>query len=183
MSDHDPRNDGAAWLERLSFVRRVLSNSRYELTLEDREELAQEALTDLFIRSRSERPQNWEGLLRTIAHRKAVDLFRARTRWRRVFDSCDPSGLDAPDPAAGPRAELRARVAESLPGIAEAWFRNHKPDCLPHARTYFEDGAWKSLAAEKDARVNTVIQQWTRCRDALVAHLRTCGMGWVLGDE
>ena len=92
-----------AWAERLAFVRRVLSSSHYELTREDREELAQEALVDLFERSRSERPRNPEGLLRTIAHRKAVDRFRERTRWRRILDGSEPPE-DAPDPRPSARA-------------------------------------------------------------------------------
>ena len=68
------------WSKRLAFVRRVLSSSQYELTAEDREELAQEALVDLFERARSERPRNPEGLLRTIAHRKAIDITRRAAR-------------------------------------------------------------------------------------------------------
>ena len=171
-----------AWAERLSFVRRVLSSSRYELTREDREELAQEALVDLFERSRSERPRNPEGLLRTIAHRKAVDLFRERTRWRRILDGSVPSE-DTPDPRPDARDLLERHLLESLPAIAQAYFQKNQPDCLPHARAYFEDGSWKMLAREMDARVNTIIQQWTRCRGALVAHLRKCGFGWTLGER
>ena len=40
MDSWDPKSP--EWTERLAFVRRVLSNSRYELTREDREELAQD---------------------------------------------------------------------------------------------------------------------------------------------
>jgi RNA polymerase sigma-70 factor (ECF subfamily) len=170
-----------AWAERLAFVRRVLSSSHYELTREDREELAQEALVDLFERSRSERPRNPEGLLRTIAHRKAVDRFRERTRWRRILDGSEPPE-DAPDPRPSGRDHLERYLLESLPAIAQSYFQKNQPDCLPHARTYFDDGSWKDLASDLDARVNTVIQQWTRCRGALVAHLRKCGFGWALGE-
>ena len=176
----DPRSP--AWAKRLAFARGVLSGSRYDLAADDREDLAQEALLDLFERSRSERPRNPEGLLRTIAHRKALDLFRARSRWRRLLDGSDPSAHDAVDPALGPEQVLRMRLLESLPALAMTWFESHQPDCLPHARTYFEDGAWKDLAAGKDARVNTVIQQWTRCRNAFVAHLRARGLGWTIGE-
>jgi DNA-directed RNA polymerase specialized sigma24 family protein len=174
----DPKSP--AWAERLAFVRRVLSSSHYELSPEDREELAQEALVDLFERSRSERPRNPEGLLRTIAHRKAVDLFRERKRWRLILvDGPD----DAPDPRPSARNQLERHLLESLPAIAQTFFQAKHPDCLPHARTYFEDGSWKGLARDLDARVNTVIQQWTRCRGALVAHLRKCGFGWALKER
>src|SRR5262245_52653599 len=172
----------AAWAERLAFVRRVLSSSHYELSPEDREELAQEALVDLFERSRSERPRNPEGLLRTIAHRKAVDLFRERTRWRRILDGSEPSEETA-DARPSARDQLERHLLESLPAIAQTYFARQHPDCLPHARTYFDDGSWKDLACAMDARVNTVIQQWTRCRAALVDHLRKCGFGWTLGDR
>jgi len=171
------------WSKRLAFVRRVLSSSQYELTAEDREELAQEALVDLFERSRSERPRNPEGLLRTIAHRKAVDHFRARARWRRLIDSSDPALHDVADPDGSLSHALRSAVLDSLPAIAQTYFEKHHPECLPHARTYFEGGAWKDLAAEKDLRVNTVIQQWTRCRAGLVAHLRATGFGWMVGED
>jgi DNA-directed RNA polymerase specialized sigma24 family protein len=184
MTPADPWDDRThAWSERLAFARRVLSNSRFELTPEDREDLAQEALADLFVQSRSERPLNPEGLLRTIAQRKAIDLVRARARWRRLFDGSETALADAASPLPGPDSALRMRLVEAMPAIATTWFRLHRPDCLPHARTYFDDGAWKDLAAEKDLRVNTVIQQWSRCRNAFVAHLRACGMGWALGDE
>jgi DNA-directed RNA polymerase specialized sigma24 family protein len=171
------------WSKRLAFVRRVLSSSQYELSAEDREELAQEALVDLFERTRSESPHNPEGLLRTIAHRKAVDHFRTRARWRRLIDASDPSLHDAADPDSTLTHALRSGLLDSLPAIAQTYFQTHHPECLPHARTYFEGGAWKDLAAEKDLRVNTVIQQWTRCRAGLVAHLRACGFGWVLGED
>jgi DNA-directed RNA polymerase specialized sigma24 family protein len=171
------------WSKRLAFVRRVLSSSQYELTAEDREELAQEALVDLFERSRSERPRNPEGLLRIIAHNKAVDLFRARKRWRLIIDASDPALHDAADPCGTVDYSVRARLLESLPAIAQTYFTQHHPECLPHARTYFEGGAWKDLAAETDQRVNTVIQQWTRCRGGLVAHLRVSGFGWILGED
>lgn len=173
----DPRSP--EWAGRLAFVRRVLSSKRYELTPEDREELAQEALVDLFERSRSERPRNPEGLLRTIAHRKAVDLFRGRARWRLILDGPD-SAEDAEDTRPGD--PLERHLLEALPAISLSYFEKNHPDCLPHARTYFDDGSWKTLAREADARVNTVIQQWTRCRSALVAHLRKCGFGWALGE-
>ena len=171
------------WTKRLAFVRRVLSSSQYELSAEDREELAQEALVDLFERTRSESPHNPEGLLRTIAHRKAVDHFRSRARWRRLIDASDPSLHDAADPDSTLTHALRSGLLDSLPAIAQTYFQTHHPECLPHARTYFEGGAWKDLAAEKDLRVNTVIQQWTRCRAGLVAHLRARGFGWVLGED
>ena len=174
----DPRSP--EWAERLAFVRRVLSSKRYELMPEDREELAQEALVDLFERSRSERPRNPEGLLRTIAHRKAIDLFRARARWRLVLDG---SAAPADVASAGPRDALERHLLESLPAISQAYFQKKHPECLPHARVYFDDGSWKVLAREMDARVNTVIQQWTRCRSALVEHLRKCGFGWTLGER
>ena len=174
----DPRSP--EWTERLAFVRRVLSSKRYELTREDREELAQEALVDLFERSRSERPRNPEGLLRTIAHRKAIDLLRGRARWRLVLDG---SGVPEDVAITGPRDALERHLLESLPAISQTFFARKHPDCLPHARVYFDDGSWKGLAREMDARVNTVIQQWTRCRGALVAHLRKCGFGWTLGDR
>src|SRR5262245_41705045 len=135
----------AAWAERLAFVRRVLSSSHYELSPEDREELAQEALVDLFERSRSERPRNPEGLLRTIAHRKAVDLFRERKRWRLILaDGPD----DAPDSRPSARDQLERHLLESLPAVAQSYFERHNRECLPHARTYFEDGSWKLLARE-----------------------------------
>ena len=175
----DPRS--GEWPGRLAFVRRVLSHSRYELTREDREELAQEALVDYLERSRSERPRNPEGLLRTIAHRKAVDLLRGRARWNRIL--VDSEGSESiPDPERGIDREVRRHLAESLPAIVAAYLEANHPDCLEHARTYFEDGSWRDLAAEKDARVNTVIQQWTRCRNEVVAHLRECGFGWALGE-
>ena len=172
-----------AWAERLAFVRRVLSSSHYELTAEDREELAQEALVDLFERSRSERPRNPEGLLRTIAHRKAVDLFRERKRWRLLVVDGSDTQDDAPDRRPSARDQLERHLLEALPAVAQTYFQKHHPDCLPHARTYFDDGSWKVLAREMDARVNTVVQQWTRCRGALVAHLRKCGFGWTLGER
>ena len=175
----DPKSP--AWAERLAFVRRVLSSSHYELSPEDREELAQEALVDLFERSRSERPRNPEGLLRTIAHRKAVDLFRGRSRWRRILDGSE-SAEGAAELRPSSEDLLERHLRESLPAISQAYFAKHHPDCLPHARTYFEDGSWKELAREVDARVNTVIQQWTRCRGALVVHLRKCGFGWALTE-
>ena len=171
------------WSKRLAFVRRVLSSSQYELTAEDREELAQEALVDLFERSRSERPRNPEGLLRTIVHRKAIDHFRTRARWRRIIDGSDPALHDAADPETSLGHVLRSGLLDSLPAIAQTYFETHHPECLSHARTYFEGGAWKDLAAEMDLRVNTVIQQWTRCRAHLVAHLRDSDFGWTLGED
>jgi DNA-directed RNA polymerase specialized sigma24 family protein len=176
----DPRS--SAWQDRLAFARRVLAGPAYDLTATEREDLAQEALLDLFVRTRSERPRNPEGLLRTIAHRKAMDWFRSRSRWSRLIDGYDPARHEAPDPGLRPEDVLRLRALESLPGIAETWFRTHHPDCLPHAHAYFKDGAWKDLAAEHDARVNTVIKQWERCRKALVTYLRAHGLGWALGD-
>jgi DNA-directed RNA polymerase specialized sigma24 family protein len=177
----DPRS--TAWQARLEFARRVLSGPGYDLTATEREDLAQESLLDLFERTRAERPRNPEGLLRTIAHRKAMDWFRSRTRWARLVDGYDPTRHDAPDPGLGPDDVIRLRVLESLPAIAETWFAVAHPDCLPHARAYFLEGSWKDLAVQKDARVNTVIKQWERCRNALVAHLRARGLGWALGDR
>lgn len=160
----------------------MLSGPGYDLSASEREDLAQEALLDLFERTRAERPRNPEGLLRTIAHRKALDCFRSRKRWSRLVDGFDPERHDVPDPGLRPEDILRLRVLESLPAMAGSWFRAHHPACLPHLDTYFLDGSWKDLAAERDARVNTVIKQWERCRKALVAHLRTRGLGWALGE-
>jgi DNA-directed RNA polymerase specialized sigma24 family protein len=183
MKDLDPWDASSpAWAGLLAFARRVLSGPAYDLAPADREDLAQEALLDLFERTRAEAPRNPEGLLRTIAHRKALDLFRSRKRWSLLVDGLDPAWHDAPD--AGPRPEdvLRMRLLDALPAIAETWFREHNPDCLPHLRCYFQDGAWRDLAEERDARVNTVIKQWERCREAFARDLRARGMAWMLGE-
>jgi DNA-directed RNA polymerase specialized sigma24 family protein len=182
MSDDSWHPNSPAWAERLAFVRRVLSSSHYELSIEDREELAQESLVDLFERSRSERPRNPEGLLRTIAHRKAVDLFRERKRWRRILVDGPDGPDDLPDARPSAQDQLERHLLESLPAIARTYFERNNPECLPHARTYFEDGSWKVLARDMDARVNTVTQQWIRCRSALVTYLRKCGFGWATGE-
>ena len=183
MNDLDPWDpQSPEWGKRLVFVQRALSGARYDLNPAEREDLAQEALADLFERTRAEAPRNPEGLLRTIAHRKAMDLFRARTRWARLVDGHDPARHDAPDPAPGPEDLLRLRVLESLPAIAETWFRTHHPDCLPHLHAYFQDGSWRDFAEAQDARVNTVIKQWERCRNAFAESLRGRGLAWVLGE-
>jgi hypothetical protein len=184
VTDFDPWNpQSTEWQARLAFARRVLSGPDYDLSAAEREDLAQEALLDLFVQTRSERPRNPEGLLRTIAHRKAMDWFRSRTRWSRLIDGDDPARHDAPDPGLGPDDVIRLRVIEALPALADAWFRAEHPDCLPHAHAYFLEGSWKDLAVERDARVNTVIKQWERCRNAFVTHLRAHGLGWALGDR
>lgn len=171
------------WLKRLAFARQVLSGARYDLSPVERDDLVQEALADLFERTRAEVPRNPEGLLRTIAHRKAMDLFRARKRWARLVDGHDPAKHDAPDPAPGPEGVLRLRVLESLPAIAETWFRENHPDCLPHLHAYFQDGSWRDFAEARDVRVNTVIKQWERCRNALTESLRGRGLAWMLGER
>ena len=176
----DPRNP--VWAERLAFVLRVLGASRYGLSAGEREDLAQEALLDLYERSRAEAPRNPEGLLRTIAHRKALDLFRARARWARRLGGDEVAGAEAPDPAPGPDAVLRARVLEALPALAETFFRARHPECLAHLYAYFDDGSWRDLAEARDARVNTVIKQWERCRREFVEHARRRGLAWALGE-
>jgi DNA-directed RNA polymerase specialized sigma24 family protein len=173
---------GPAWARLLVFARRVLSGPAYDLAPADREDLAQEALLDLFERTRAEAPRNPEGLLRTIAHRKALDLFRTRKRWSLIVDGVDPARHDAPDPGPRPEDVLRARVLEALPAIAESWFRANHPECLSHLHSYFADGSWRELAEERDARVNTVIKQWERCRDAFTRDLRARGLEWMLGE-
>jgi len=173
---------GPAWARLLAFARRVLSGPAYDLAPADREDLAQEALLDLFERTRAEAPRNPEGLLRTIAHRKAMDLFRTRKRWSLLVDGLDPARHDAADPGPRPEDALRQRVLDALPAIAETWFRAHNPDCLPHLHQYLGEGAWRDLAEERDARVNTVIKQWERCREEFACDLRSRGLDWMLGE-
>jgi DNA-directed RNA polymerase specialized sigma24 family protein len=176
----DPRSP--AWAERMAFALRVLTGPRYDLTPAEREDIAQEALLDLFERTRAEAPRNPEGLLRTIAHRKAMDLFRARARWGRLLGGFEGAPHDAPDPAPGPDGVLRMRVLESLPAIAETYFRAHQPECLPHLHAYFNDGSWREFAESRDARVNTAIKRWERCRNSFVEFARTRGLAWMLGE-
>jgi DNA-directed RNA polymerase specialized sigma24 family protein len=173
--------EGDEWARRRALALQFLSGTAYAFSQGEREDLAHEALIDLFERCRAGTPANPDGLLRRICERRAIDWLRSHRRRTSLFVEYDTERHESASAIMDVEGMLKLRILEALPVIAQSFFAKNDPKCMEHMRAYFSDGSWSDFAEAQDARLNTLIKQWQRCRDSFVVFIRARGLGWVLG--
>jgi len=129
------------------------------------QDLAQEALVDLFRTWRREPIRNVDALLNTLARRKAIDFVRRRDRWSVLLEPLPDDG----EPA---NRDHSTRVlgdpAERLDFVILQLLAREDPGCAGLARLYFSGHSWADVARLDGRSELAVRKQWSRC----VAHLR-----------
>jgi len=128
-------------------ARRLLNNDA------DAADCFQEAFVAAFELSRKQPVQNWPGLLRRLATRRALDLLRRRRHGLAIGQSLgevsELEGRSMPPPAAAEELELFEQLRE---GLALLPSDQAEVCCL----RFLESLSYEQIAAELDVTVNHV---------------------------
>lgn len=153
------------WVAAARTLRGLLRNRNSGLNPDEIEDLVQEALIDLVRIARKQKVENLPALLTTLAKRRAADLFRRRTRWRRLQDPL----------LAESQASLSADLdhVERLAFAVLRYLEAVGAPCTELARLHMHGHEWPEVAQQRGSTVEAIRKQWSRClarfREALVS--------------